>query len=872
MKYLHRSAKSHLAYRGSFVAALALLSASSCTQAENDEPVGSESAALTLGPVNVLTRNYDNGRTGANTRETILTTSNVNAANFGLRFQVAVDDPVYAGVLYASQVPLAGGNKNVLYAATMNNSVYAFDADVGGSPLWKKNFNGSGRPTHSNEVGSNCGTYTDVGGGAVADIGIVGTPVIDAASGLMYVVTRTIEGASTFQRLHALDIITGADAAGSPVTIGAAGYNAVLNNQRPALALGNGRVYIGFSSFCDTGAYHGLILGYATANLAGAPQVYNVTPSGTQAGIWMGGAAPAIDASGNVYAVTGNGTSDTASNNLAEAMVKLSGSTLGLADFFMASNFAQLNNVDDDLGSGGPTLLPGVANRIVTGSKEGKVYLIKTDNLGHVSSGDSATAQVFQAVDKTQRIGVTYHVHNATVAWQSPAGLNLYVWGENDLLRAYRFNTGSGTFNTPAFAAGNRLPPQGMPGGMITLSSNGSTAGSGILWATTPLSGDANHSVVPGILRAFNAETLALLWEGTAEADNTRTFGKFNPPIVANGRVYVPSFSNLISAYGLAQASSPFVTANIPGTIEAENFDNGAEGVTYHDVDVANQGNAYRSSGVDIQPATEGAYNVGWTSTGEWLRYTVNIASSGTYNLTARVASQPGGGSFRVEMDGTDVTGSIAVGATGGWATWATVSKNGVNLSAGQHAMRVFVIAAGFNLNNLTFTSASYAGTPFGGTRASIPGTVQAENYDVGGENVAYHDNEAANLGNPGNTFRTNEGVDLENTADTGGGSNVGWTATGEWLMYSVNVTTTRAYTVTFRVASGLATGTTPTPKIRLEVDGGAVTGDMSVTPNGNWQGWTDVNVSNVNLTQGNHLLRVFVANAGWNLNYVRIQ
>ena len=731
MKYSHRDRMFRTTQQAAvLVVGLALFSTLSCGSEAGDESLASSSAELTLGPVNVLTRNYNNSRTGANTQEAILKPSNVNTSSFGLRFQVAVDNPVYAGLLYASQVPLAGGNKNVFYVATMNNSVYAFDADVGGSPLWQKNFNGSGRPTHSNEVGTGtlCPTYLDIGGGAVVNVGIVGTPVIDQASGLLYAVTRTIEGGSTFQRVHALNITNGSEASGSPVVISAAGFDTVLNNQRPSLALANGRVYIGFSSFCDTGGYHGVVLGYSTSNLGAAPQVYNVTPSGTQGGIWMGGAAPAIDASGNIYTSTGNGTSDVASNNLSEALVKLSGTSLGLADFFMASNFASLNNVDNDFGSGGPTLLPGVTNRIVTGSKEGKVYLIKTDAMGHVSSGDSATAQVFQAVDKTQRIGsgVTYHLHNASVAWQSPAGLNLYVWGENDLLRAYRFNTASGTFNTPAFAAGSRLPPQGMPGGMMTLSSNGSSAGSAVLWATTPASGDANHSIVPGVLRAFNAETLALLWESTAAADDTLTFGKFNSPIVANGRVYVPSFSNIVSAYGLAQAESPFVTANIPGTIEAENVDNGGEGVSYHDVDLQNQGAAYRSGGVDIQPATEGGFNVGWIATGEWLKYTVNVATTGTYNLTARVASQSGGGSFRVEVDGTDATGSIAVGATGGWATWATVTKNGVNLSAGQHTLRVFMVAAGFNLNNLTFSLVGgYNGTPFGGTRAAIPGRLR---------------------------------------------------------------------------------------------------------------------------------------------------
>ncbi|MEA2699616.1 MAG: hypothetical protein QOI66_3887, partial [Myxococcales bacterium] len=640
--------------------------------------------------------------------------------------------------------------------------------------------------------------------------------------------------------------------------------NAVTNNQRPALALSQGVVYVSWSSFCDTNPFNGWIAGFNATTLAKVG-AFNTTPTGSMAGIWMGAAAPVIDPAGSVYVSTGNGTFD-GTTNFGESVLKLTPSSLARQSFFTPSNWATLNSVDNDLGSSGPIILPGL-NSIVSGSKEGKIYLMNTANLG--GTGDGAIPQVFQAVDTTV-VNSTHHIHNSPVAWQSPAGLNLYIWGENDFLRAYRFNTGTQKFNTPAFAVGSALPPLGMPGGMMAISANGSSAGSAIVWATTPKTGDANHMVVPGILRAFNAETLALLWDSNSSADDTMSFSKFNPPVVANGKVYVASFSNRVSVYGprMAPPSTPFsgTPINLPGTIEAENFDNGGEGVAYHDADTGNTGGAYRMTDVDLQTASEGNVNVGWIVAGEWLKYTVNVATAGTYDLSCRVASQPGGGSLRVEVDGVDATGTIAVGATGGWANWATVTKTGVNLPAGRHVLRVFFPAAGMNLNSLTFASGGGGGggggsTPFTGTPVSLPGTIEAENFDNGGEGVAYHDTDA---GNTGGADRTTD-VDIQTASE--GAFNVGWIAVNEWLKYSVNVTAGRAYTLNARIASQAGGGA-----FRVEVDGVDVTGSIAVQSTGSWTTWANVTKTGVNLPAGNHVLRVFFTGAGMNLNSLTFQ
>lgn len=529
--------------------ALAIALVSACGAFAPGEPDSNTGTAVTpLGSLNVLTRAYDNQRSGTNLAESILTTGNVNSEQFGLLFQAKVDDELYASLLYASGVNVAGASHNVLYAATVNNTLYAIDADQG-TRLWSRNYNGSGRATQRQDTAEFDDCYN-----VTANTGITGTPVIDAASQTLYLVSHTLTDGVQRHLLHAVDIRTGDEKLGGPVTISASGFNSVYENQRPALALSNGVVYVAFASYCDRGPYHGWVMAYDATTLARTAAL-NVTPNGSEGGIWQGGAGPAFDADGNLYIATGNGSFD-GNQKFGMSLLKLAPRTLGRIDYFTPSNYAELNDADLDLGSAGPSLLPD-RDLLVTGGKGGRIYLLNKGNLGHRADGDTQIPQRFAAVSTAPHPSGTHHIHNGVVMWKSPAGTNMYVWGENDYLRAYRFNESSGKFDTPALAVGSVLPPEGMPGGMMSLSANGSQPGTAILWATTQAVGDANNFTVPGTLHAFDAVNLRLLWQSRAVGDDMLSLAKYNAPLIANGKVYVPSFSNTISVYGLRGGPPP---------------------------------------------------------------------------------------------------------------------------------------------------------------------------------------------------------------------------------------------------------------------------------------------------------------------------
>ena len=265
---------------------------------------------------------------------------------------------------------------------------------------------------------------------------------------------------------------------------------------------------------------------------------------------------------------------------------------------------------------------------------------------------------------------------------------------------------------------------------------------------------------------------------------------------------------------------------------------------------------------------------MGWLQPGEWMKYSVNVASTGTYPISFRVASgiaSGAAGTFHVEDEtGKNLTGEIAVSSTGGWQNWANLSGTAA-LTSGAHVLRVVIDSgnAAFNLEYMTFgASAAYGGTPYTGTAISLPGTVQAENFDKGGEGVAYHDSDAAN---DGGQYRTSEGVDIEICTDSGGGYDVGWTEPGEWMRYSVNSTIAKTYTVTARVASGNAGGVAGSFHIEDE-SGKNLTGPITVSATGGWQTWANVQASAA-LTAGAHVLRVVTdsGNAGFNLNSISL-
>jgi hypothetical protein len=303
--------------------------------------------------------------------------------------------------------------------------------------------------------------------------------------------------------------------------------------------------------------------------------------------------------------------------------------------------------------------------------------------------------------------------------------------------------------------------------------------------------------------------------------------------------------------------STPFTgtPAAVPGTIQAEDFDNGGEGIAYHDTTPGNSGGVYRQTDVDIEPATDGLYDVGWTAPSEWLNYTVNVASAGSYLLEARVASNGQGGTFHVEFAGADKTGALTFPNTGGWQNWTTVSQT-VSLAAGRQMMKLSFDTSGAsnggNITWLRFTPSASA-APYSGTPIPLPGPIRPENFDNGGEGVAYHDTTS---GNAGGQYRQTD-VDIESSSL--GGYDVGWMADGEWMNYTVNVTASGDYVVQFQVASAYATG-----QIHATT-GSATTATLAVPNTGGWQTWTTISVP-VTLTAGRQVLKVVTDAGGFNL------
>jgi uncharacterized protein involved in high-affinity Fe2+ transport len=313
--------------------------------------------------------------------------------------------------------------------------------------------------------------------------------------------------------------------------------------------------------------------------------------------------------------------------------------------------------------------------------------------------------------------------------------------------------------------------------------------------------------------------------------------------------------------------------AAVPGTVFAENYDTGGQGVAYNVTSVNGTDNGYRSDGVDLEATTDTggpANDLGWTAAGQWFKYTVNVATAGTYTVGLRLAS-PSGVTDALHIDnsaGTNLSGNVAAPATGGWQTWVTAIAT-VTLPAGTQTLTVDQDNGGWNINFLAFgLNTSGGGTPppageapYGGTAAAVPGTVQAENYDTGGQGVAYN---VTSVNGSADSYRS-DGVDLEATTDTGGGYDLGWTAAGQWFKYTVNVATAGTYTVGLRLAAPTAV----TDALHIDNSAGTnLSGNVTAPATGGYQTWTTVTVT-VTLPAGTQTLTVDQDNAGWNINYL---
>ncbi len=484
----------------------------------------------------VFTFHYDNGRTGLNPNETVLTPANVNATKFGKLFTYNLDGYVFGQPLYVANLTFASGVHNVIYVATENDTVYALDADGRTStPLWKDTFTNAA-------AGITTVPCADVSGCYIGpNIGITATPVIDPASSTLWVMARTKENGAYFHKLHALDLVTGAEKFGGPVTVSASvagsglgtvngqvAFNPLKEHNRPALILVNGVVYAAFASLDDQNPYHGWVIGYAAnagSNTISRVAAYNTSANGGQGGIWSVGGV-AADSSGNLYFETGNGSFNGGSD-LGDSFVKLStaGGVLQVADYFTPHDQGNMNTQDLDLGSGGPMLLPNLGavahpDVLVGAGKTGTMYLVDLGNMGHYSS--TSDAQIVQSV-----AGQLGQVFSTPTYWNN----TIYYSSTNAYLKAFTLSNGL-LSTTPSSQS---KVYYGYPESPL-ITANGNT--NGILWIEQHIAGSN------GVLRAYDATNLANeIYNSNTNAtrDGITSVPGFGTVLAFNGKVYVPT-------------------------------------------------------------------------------------------------------------------------------------------------------------------------------------------------------------------------------------------------------------------------------------------------------------------------------------------
>lgn len=503
-----------------------------------------------------LTYHNDVARTGQNVEETSLTPGNVRTTSFGKLFSYPVDGYVYAQPLYVRDVPMNGQLHDIVVVATEHDSVYAFDADRQTvDPLW-----------HTSFVDDSVGV-TRVPSGDVScmdlipEIGITGTPVIDPATGTLYVVAKTKENDTYVHRLYALDIRNGSPKPGSGVLIQAGvpgsgdpndglgnvlfGPDSLRANQRAALLLANDAVYVAFASFCDVGPYHGWVMAYNATTLA-LVAAFNDTPDGEAGGIWQSGAGPAADADGNIYVMTANGSfdADFGGTDFGDSILKLRGTTLIISDYFTPYDQSDLSDSDTDLSAGGPVVLPdqsvGPKHLLVGAGKNGTIYLVDRDDMGNFQNGsDSQIVQSLPLAVGTPPINVNLGFASF---WGVPAYFQntLYFAGRGDSLKAFALNNGKlGT--APAAQSANIFP---YPGAVPVVSANGSS--DGIVWVIDRGAGAG------AVLRAYRASDVSdelYNSDQNMPRDNPGLPVKFSVPTVADGKVFVGTQDRL-SVFG----------------------------------------------------------------------------------------------------------------------------------------------------------------------------------------------------------------------------------------------------------------------------------------------------------------------------------
>ena len=501
------------------------------------------------------TYHSDNLRTGQNLNETVLTPANVNPTAFGKLFTLPLDGLTLASPLYVENVAIPGqGTHNVVYIATEHDSVYAYDADGKSStPLWKTSFID---PAHgiTTVPAADTGECCDI----APEIGITSTPVIDPVSKTIYVVAKTKEGSggqtNYVQRLHALDLTTGAEKFGGPVVIqasvpgtgngsvnGQLPFDSLRENQRTGLLLLNGNIYFAFASHGDNQPYHGWVLGYNATTLQ-QTLAFCATPNTEGAGIWMSGAGIASDATGSLYYITGDGEFD-GTREWGDSYIRMTPAGV-VSDYFTPMNQDALNQGNHDLGSGGALLLPDQPgthpHEMVSSGKDGTIYLVDRDNMGHYSTTANNIVQTLP--------NVFPHGTPEPGNFIPPVYYGGYVFFSPLADNLQGFKLTNGLLATSATLRSAAVFPD--RGGPMAVSANGSN--NGILWAV-----QRNGTGSPGVLYAYDplnstGGVLKELYDSSAAGsrDTLDIASKFSSPLVANGKVFVAGVTTL-TVYGL---------------------------------------------------------------------------------------------------------------------------------------------------------------------------------------------------------------------------------------------------------------------------------------------------------------------------------
>jgi chitodextrinase len=647
----------------------------------------------------VYTYRNDSLRSSINSKEYVLTPSNVNKSSFGKLFSCTVDGSVYAQPLWVANVSIGGGIHNVVIVATQHDSVYAFDADNGNgtscTQYWKASML---LPTYGAGSGATPVPPGDTGetGDIITEIGITSTPVIDPTTNNLFVVSKTKESGQYYQRLHRLNLTTGTETTGSPQVVaasvtgsgdGSSGgvlpYIALHQNQRPGLALVNGTVYMASGSHGDNNPWHGWIIGYDATALT-LTSKFCTSPNTHGGGIWMSGSAPVVDSNNNLYVIASNGQYN-GTTEFGDSFLKLSTSGgLTLSDWFTPDDEVSLNSNNGDLGAGGAvTLLDSVAgphpHLLIGGGKEGVLYLLNRDGMGHYNANNNNAAVQTWSLSSSG-------ISSSGEFWQN----TFYIAGVNAPLQAFAYNSTTGLFNTNPTSQSNAT--FAFPGLTPAISASGTS--NAIMWAVdSSASGTNGAPTGPDVLYAFDATNLGNeLYDSTQAAGNRDQAGnavKFAVPTVANGKVYVGALGQL-NVYGLLNlapaAAAPSFSPSPGGYVSAQT-------VTLSDT----------TSGAAIYYTTDGSVPTTASSV-----YSSPISVGATETINA-MATAPGLNNSTVASGTYTIQGTGTGGITfvqGNYATPQT-SPTSVNVTytGSQTQGDLNVVVVGWNNSSTTINS-----------------------------------------------------------------------------------------------------------------------------------------------------------------------